>query len=181
MPTRVDNSRPLVLDRGASRLKEAAWYLTKVVFFLSALPYPRRLKLFLLRRFGAEVGEGVYIKPRVNIHMPWRLRIGEYAWIGEEVFILNFEVVNIGAHACISQRAFLCTGNHDYRDPHMPFRNRPTTVGDGAWVGAQVFVAPGVTIAEEAVVTAGSVVTSDLPAGMVCSGNPCVPVKRRWK
>jgi len=181
MPTRVNNSKPLVLERGASFGTEALWYITKVIFFLSALPYPQRLKHYLLRRFGASIGEGVYIKPRVNIHMPWRLRIGDYAWIGEEVFILNFEQVAIGAHACVSQRAFLCTGNHDYRDPHMPFRNRPITVGDGAWVGAQVFVGPGVTISDETVVTAGSIVTADLPARMVCRGNPCEPVKPRWK
>lgn len=180
MPTRVDNSKPLVLDRGAPLWKEALWYLTKVVFFLSALPYPRRFKSYLLRQFGAEIGEGVYIKPRVNIHMPWRLRIGDYAWVGEEVFILNFEQVHIGAHACISQRAFLCTGNHDYRDPHMPFRNRPIAIGDGAWVGAQVFVGPGVTIADEAIASAGSIVTKDLPPAMVCSGNPCIPIKPRW-
>lgn len=181
MSTRVDNSQPLVLDRGAPPWKETLWYLTKVIFFLSALPYPRRLKLLLLRLFGAEVGEGVYIKPRVNIHMPWRLRIGDYAWIGEEVFVLNFESVDIGANSCISQRAFLCTGNHDYRDVHMGYRNKMIKIGDGAWVGAQVFVGPGVMIGDEAVITVGSVVTSDVPEGMVCGGNPCVPLRPRWK
>jgi putative colanic acid biosynthesis acetyltransferase WcaF len=135
----------------------------------------------MLRWFGAKVGQGVYIKPRVNIHLPWKLAIGDHTWIGEEVFILNFEPVTIGEHCCISQRAFLCTGNHDYRDPAMSYRNAPITIGPGAWVGAQVFVAPGVTVGSEAVVTAGSVVVTDLPAAMVCSGNPCAPRKPRWK
>jgi putative colanic acid biosynthesis acetyltransferase WcaF len=63
----------------------------------------------------------------------------------------------------------------------MPYRNRPITIGDGAWIGAQVFVAPGVTVGDEAVVTAGSVVTRSLPPAMVCTGHPCAPVSPRWR
>jgi putative colanic acid biosynthesis acetyltransferase WcaF len=171
----------LGLDRGRPLLVEAAWYAVKCLLFLPAWPVPSSVKRAILRRFGARVGRGVVIKPRVNIHFPWKLAVGDHSWIGEEVFILNFEPVTIGAQCCISQRAFLCAGNHDYRLPDFRFRNRPITVGDGAWVGAQTFVGPGVTIGAEAVVTAGSVVTKDLPNGMVCSGNPCVPAKKRWK
>ena len=184
MPTRVrqdlfDPRRGL--DRGRPRAVEAAWYLCKLVFFLGAFPWPSALRVALLRAFGARVGRGVVIKPRVNIHLPWKLTVGDHAWIGEEAFILNFEPVTIGAHACVSQRAFLCTGNHDYRDVTMPYRNRPISVGDGAWVGAASFVAPGVTIGDEAVVAAGSVVTRDLPAATVGAGNPCAPLRPRWK
>jgi putative colanic acid biosynthesis acetyltransferase WcaF len=159
---------------------EAVWYVLKCLFFLSPLPWPSSFKCALLRLFGATIGRGVYLKPRLNVHFPWKLRIGDHAWVGEEVFILNFEPVAIGAHCCISQRAFLCTGNHDYRAAEMPFRNRPITVEDGAWVGARSFVGPGVTIGTEAVITAGSVVTRNQPARMVCGGNPCVPIKPRW-
>lgn len=169
------------LDRGRPGWCEAIWYLVKCGFFLSPLPWPTKFKCMLLRLFGAKVGQGVNIKPRVNIHLPWKLELGDWCWIGEEAFILNFEPVKIGAHACVSQRVFLCTGNHDYRDPAFPFRNQPITVGDGAWVGAQVFVAPGVTVGDHAIVTAGSVVTNDLPGSMICRGNPCTPVKPRWK
>jgi putative colanic acid biosynthesis acetyltransferase WcaF len=152
----------------------------KVAFFLSPLPFPSGPKCAVLRWFGASVGKGVIIKPRINIHFPWKLTIGDFAWIGEEVFILNFEPVSIGAHCCVSQRVFLCTGNHDYRVPNMPYRNRPICVEDGAWVGAQVFVGPGITIGTDTVVTAGSIVTRSLPSGMVCAGNPCSPLRPRW-
>jgi putative colanic acid biosynthesis acetyltransferase WcaF len=117
----------------------------------------------------------------VNIHLPWKLSVGDYAWIGEEVFILNFEPVSIGAHCCVSQRAFLCTGNHDYRQANFAYRNQPITVEAGAWIGAQAFVAAGVTIGSEAVIAAGSVVTQDQPAYMVCAGNPSIPVRKRWR
>jgi putative colanic acid biosynthesis acetyltransferase WcaF len=168
------------LDRGRSKFVEAVWYLVKWGLFLSPAPFPSSLKRGALRFFGARIGKGVVIKPRVNIHFPWKLSIGDFSWIGEEVFILNFEPVNIGAHCCVSQRAFLCAGNHDFRKPEMPYRNRPIVVEDGAWVGAQAFVAPGVIIGGEAVITAGSVVLASQPAGMVCGGNPCSALKPRW-
>lgn len=168
------------LNRGRPFWVEAAWYAIKCLLFLPPWPAPSIVKRAVLRFFGAQVGRGVVIKPRVNIHLPWKLSVGEFSWIGEEVFILNFEPVAIGAHCCISQRVFLCTGNHDYKQPDFPFRNQPITVEDGAWVGAQSFVGPGVTVGSEAVICAGSVVTSNLPPQKVCRGNPCSPFKDRW-
>jgi len=159
---------------------EGLWYALKCVFLLTPIPWPSSFKCALLRAFGARIGRGVHIKPRVNIHFPWKLRIGDFTWIGEEAFILNLEPVVIGSHCCISQRTFLCTGNHDFTKNDMPYRNRPIEIEDGAWIGAQVFVGPGVRVGPEAVVTAGSVATRNVPARMVCSGNRCVPVKSRW-
>jgi len=178
---RLDLFDPTVgLDRGRPRLVEAAWYLTKMIFFLPAIPWPSRLRVALLRVFGAKVGRGVLVRHRTNIHMPWKLEIGDHCWIGEEVWILNLEPVRIGSHCCVSQRAFLCTGNHDYRAVDLRYRNAPITVEDGAWVGAQVFVGPGVVIGREAVLAAGSVVTKDVPSGSVYGGNPAAPLRPRW-
>jgi putative colanic acid biosynthesis acetyltransferase WcaF len=169
------------LDRGAPKWKEMLWYLLKCFFFLSPLPWPNRLQIAILRAFGAKVGSGVNIKPRVNIHFPWKLSIGNNSWLGEELFILNFEPVTIGDDCCLSQRVFLCTGNHDFRDPTFAFRNEPIEIKRGAWIGAQSFVGPGVTVGAEAVVTAGSVVTGDLPENFICSGNPAKPLRVRWR
>ena len=169
------------LDRGRSKLVEIAWYLCKCAFFLSALPWPGALKRALLRMFGARLGRGIVIKPRVNIHFPWKLTLGDHCWLGEDCWLLNFEPFEIGDHVCISQRAFLCGGNHDFRAADFPYRNAPIRVQRGAWIGANVFVAPGVTVGEYAVATAGSIVVQDLPAGQICSGNPCRPVKPRFR
>jgi len=157
------------------------WYLVKCVFFLSPLPWPSSLRCALLRAFGARVGAGVYLKPRINIHLPWKLSLGDHSWVGEEASIVNFAPVSVGAQCCISQRAFLCSGSHDYRSESMRYRHAPIVLMDGVWIAAQAFVGPGVTVATDAVVTAGSVVTRDLPAAMVSSGNPAVPVRARWK
>lgn len=170
----------LGLDRGASKYKEILWYLIKILFFLSELPYPSQFKCWLLRCFGATVGEGVVIKPRVNIHFPWKLEIGNHVWIGEEAFLLNFELLKIGNNVCISQRAFLCGGNHDYKIPSMPYRNGPIILEDGCWVGASCFIAPNVVIGINSVVSAGSVVTKSLDAENVYSGNPIRLIKARW-
>ena len=167
------------LDRGRPKWFEALWYVSKCVFFLSPLPWPTRFKCTLLRWFGAKIGGGVVIKPRVNIHFPWKLAVGDHSWIGEEVLIQNFEPCTIGNHCCISQRSFLCGGNHDYTDPYFKYRNGPVTIESGAWVGAQCFVAPGVTVGQNSVVVAGSIVTKNTPENMVCSGNPCQAIKPR--
>jgi len=181
MKTRLDKFNPtLGLVRGRSRPVEIVWYLFKCAFLLSSFPWPSELKVNLLRAFGAKVGKGTVIKPRVNIHFPWKLELGNYVWIGEEVFILNLEPIKIGSHACISQRAFLCTGNHDFRNTHFSYRNAPITVGDGAWVGANVFVGPGVQIGPEAVLTSGSVAIRNIAANTIVAGNPAIESGVRW-
>jgi putative colanic acid biosynthesis acetyltransferase WcaF len=157
------------------------WYLCKCVFFLSPLPWPSRLKSYVLRLFGAQVGRCVYWKPRVNVHFPWKLKVGEFTWVGEEVCIYNFAQVTVGANCCLSQRAFLCSGNHDYTRMDMAYRHAPVQLGDGVWVGAQAFVGPGVSLGTDCVVTAGSVVNRSLPSAMVCAGNPCKVMRPRWK
>ncbi|WP_276090935.1 WcaF family extracellular polysaccharide biosynthesis acetyltransferase [Pedobacter sp. JY14-1] len=169
------------LDRGASRLKESLWYIVKMFFFLSAFPFPSSFKAMLLRRFGAKVGKGVVIKPRVNIHMPWKLVVGHHSWLGEEVFLLNFEPLTIGDNVCVSQRVFLCCGNHNFRDPAMSYRNGPIVLGDGSWIGVGCFIGPGVRIGMDTVVCAASVVTRSLESNGVYKGNPAVFVKPRWQ
>ncbi|WP_295771183.1 WcaF family extracellular polysaccharide biosynthesis acetyltransferase [uncultured Mucilaginibacter sp.] len=167
-------------ERGAGKLKEISWYLIKMMFFLTAFPFPSSLKCALLKLFGAKVGTGVNIKPRVNIHFPWKISIGDACWLGEEVFILNFENTIIGNNVCLSQRAFICGGNHDFKQPSMPYRNGSITLMDGCWVGASCFVGPGVTIGTDSVITAGSIVTTNIAGNGIYRGNPATFVKQRW-
>ena len=151
------------------------------MFFLSSVPWPGRFKASLLRLFGAKVGSGVVIKPRVNIWFPWKLAIGSNVWIGEEVVLLNFESIKISSNSCISQQAFLCAGGHDFRDTAFSYRNSPIVLGEGVWLQARTFVCPGVSIGSESVVVACSMVKDDLPSNSICQGNPAAPLRARWK
>jgi putative colanic acid biosynthesis acetyltransferase WcaF len=182
-PSRVRNDtfdKRMGFDLGRPDWIFITWYFLKCIFFLSSIPWPSRFKSWLLRLFGAEIGNEVYWKPRVNIHIPWNLKVGNHAWIGEEVCIINFATVSIGAHCCLSQRSFLCSGNHDYRSPDMRYRHAPIILEDGVWVGAGAFVGPDVTVGTDAVITAMSLVNRSLEGGWVYAGQPCAPVRRRW-
>ena len=167
-------------DLGRPKWVFILWYLFKCIFFLPAFPWPSGLKTRLLRWFGADVGKGVYWKPRVNIHIPWKLKVGDFTWVGEEVNIINFAPVTIGAHCCLSQRSFICSGNHDYRSPDMRYRHAPIILEDGVLVGAAAFVGPGVTVGTDAVITACSLASKSLAGGWVYAGNPCQPMRWRW-
>lgn len=166
-------------ERGASKWTELSWlYVRKFLFENSVLPISG-IRSKVLARYGASVGAGIVIKPRVRIHFPWNLTLGDHVWLGEEAYLLNLAPIRIGSNVCISQRAFLCTGSHDWSDPAFRLLTKPITIEDGAWISANVFVGPGVTVGKNAVATTGSVVLRDLPPNMICSGNPCVPVKPR--
>lgn len=164
-------------DRGAPRWKEAAWVLIRCVFFQNPLPWPSAVRVALLRAFGAKIGRGVVIRANVNISFPWRLVIADHVWIGEDVGILSLAEVAIGSNVCISQRAYLCTGSHDYRREDFKLVTRTIVIGDGTWIAAAAFVAPGVQIGPRAVVAAGSVVTETVAADTLVRGNPATVVK----
>jgi putative colanic acid biosynthesis acetyltransferase WcaF len=166
-------------DRGASRFKETLWVLVRCLFFASPCPLPSDLRVFFLRWFGAKIGKGVVIRSRVNITFPWKLTVGDHVWLGEECWLLNLAPVVIESHVCISQRAFLCTGNHNYKSPTFDLITKPIHLERGCWIGAGAFVGPGVTVGSHAVLTAGSVATSDLQAFGIYRGNPAVLVKER--
>ena len=164
-------------DRGAPPWKEALWAIAKGLFFLTPWPLPSRLRVALLRSFGAKIGEGVVIRANVNISFPWRLTVGDHVWFGEEVCILSLAPVTIGSHVCISQRAFLCTGSHRYRSPRFDLKTAPISVGDSSWIAAQAFIAPGVEIGAGCVIGAGSVVLESVVAGVLVQGNPAKVTK----
>jgi putative colanic acid biosynthesis acetyltransferase WcaF len=166
-------------DRGAGRGREFLWLCVRSLLFLRSFTPCYSLRRAALRAFGADVGRGVIVKPGAKITFPWKLSIGDHCWIGEETWIHNLGPVTIGSHACLSQRSFLCTGNHDWADPHFALKTQPIDVGNGVWICANVFIGPGVTVGDNTVLTAGSVATDSLPSGMICSGNPCKPVRAR--
>jgi putative colanic acid biosynthesis acetyltransferase WcaF len=133
---KVDNaSYQTSIEIKAGKLKQVCWYCVNVLFFKNSFIISSRLKVFLLRWFGAAVGAGVVIKPCVNIKYPWKLTIGNYSWIGEQVWIDNLAEVVIGDHVCLSQGAFLLTGNHHYKKTSFDLILAPITIEEGVWIG----------------------------------------------
>ena len=164
---------------GGGALKRLLWYFCNVLLLKNGWNPCNGLKVAALRAFGAKVGSGVVIKPCVNIKYPWNLEIGDFTWIGEEVWIDNLVKVRIGSNVCISQGAMLLCGNHNYKRRTFDLMVGEITVEDGAWIGAQCVVCPGVKMASHAVLTVGSVASRDCEAYGIYRGNPAVKVKDR--
>jgi len=171
-----DNSE---FDKGRPLWARLLWYYAGAPVLSSRLlPIPA-LKAWVLRQFGARVGRGAYIKPGVRVKFPWYLDIGDYCWIGEDVWIDNLCMVTIGSHVCISQGAYLCTGNHDWKSPNMKLFRRPIELRDGCWVGARATLSPGTTLGIGAIVTLGSIASGEIPAYEIWAGNPARYVRDR--
>ena len=80
---------------------------------------------------------------------------------------------------CLSQGAYLCTGNHNFRSPGFDLRLGPITIGDDAWIAARAVLAPNAQIGPGAVVAIGAVVSGAVPAGAIMRGNPAILVGYR--
>lgn len=169
---KLKNYKPVGLDRGSSRVTEMLWWVVRSILFAPLFPLPSALKVVMLRLFGAKVGKGVVIRSRVNITMPWRFEIGDDVWIGDQVYILSLAPVIIGSNVCISQRAFLCTGSHDFSKESFDLLTGPIEVGESCWIGAQAFVGPDVVMGNASRCLAGAVVVKDVGDGQVVGGVP---------
>ena len=165
---------------GGHRLGRACWQLCWLVLFrLSPRPC-HAWRAWLLRRFGASIGRHCHIYPLARIWAPWNLVCQDHACVGDHAILYNQAMIRLGAHAVVSQGAHLCTGTHDYQSPGFDLVVRSIAVEDHAWLSAECFLLPGVTIGAGAVIGARAVVTKDMPAWMVCAGHPCVPIKPRF-
>ncbi|MDA9312915.1 WcaF family extracellular polysaccharide biosynthesis acetyltransferase [Vicingaceae bacterium] len=181
MSTKVDLSsfNNDCFQPGGSPVKRLLWYFMNAIIFNSALFPLNALKVNLLRWFGARIGKGVVIKPKVSVKYPWKLSIGDYSWIGEGVWIDNLAPVTIEDNCCISQGAMLLTGNHDYAKASFDLMVGDIHLKSGAWVGAKTVVCPVVTLHENAILSVGSIASKDLKANGIYRGNPAVFIKER--
>jgi putative colanic acid biosynthesis acetyltransferase WcaF len=135
----------------------------------------------LLKLFGADIPEPgkVVIFPTASVYFPSKISLAARSMVGPRVVIYNLATITLKRGANISQNCHLCAGTHDYNAWRMPLVAKPITVGENAWLGADVFVGPGVSIGELCVIGARSVVVKDTPARTVCAGNPCRVLKDR--
>lgn len=156
-----------------------SWIILSVIFFENKLPIPSKIKVIILNLFGASISDGVVIKPNVKIKYPWNLTVGNYSWIGEYVWIDNLAKVDIGSNCCISQGAYLLTGNHDYKKRTFDLIISEINIKKGAWVCAKSVVCPGVTMEEQSILSVGSIANKNLLANGIYQGNPAILKKER--
>ncbi|MBW4583138.1 MAG: WcaF family extracellular polysaccharide biosynthesis acetyltransferase [Tildeniella nuda ZEHNDER 1965/U140] len=177
---RLDQYAPPGLPTGGASLwKQLLWFFVGDRLVQSYLIPISGFKVWVLRRFGAIIGQGVRIKPGLRVKFPWLLTIGDHCWIGEQAWFDNIEPIVIENQVCISQAVYLCTGNHDWSDPAFRYRSKRIHIESGSWLAAKTVVGPGVTIKQGAILSLGSVTAQSLEPMTIYAGNPAQPIKQR--
>ena len=170
--TKYDQSH---FDRGKPQWFIIIWWFIQAVTFPLTLHNFSSFRCWLLRLFGAKIGQGVVIRPSARVTYPWKVSIGDYSWIGEDVVLYSLDEIEIGSHCVISQKSYLCTGSHDMQDRAFGLITAPIKIGNGAWIATDCLIAPGVKIGSNAVIGAKSGVFNDIPHSQVAWGIPCIP------
>lgn len=158
--------------RGRNGFTVQIWWFVHYLLFKSSPQIMYGWRRFLLRIFGAKIGKKVILRSSCQITYPWKLEIGDYSWIGDEVVLYTLGKITIGTNTIISQRSYLCTGSHDYAKTDFPIYAKPITIKDSCWLATDVFVAPGVEITDEVIVGARSSVFKSILEKGVYRGNP---------
>lgn len=164
-------------NRAARAIWSAVWW---TVF----RPSPRSFhawRVWLLKCFGARIGEHCHIQSNCRIWAPWQLVIGDRVGVGAGVHFYNMATITVGSDAVVSQGAHLCAGTHDYTSPHFQLQARPISIAPHAWICTEAFIGPGVSIPEGCVVGARAVMTRSPKEGPwhVYAGNPARMIKKR--
>lgn len=162
-----------------NKLKVILWFFANSLIINNYLPIPMSIKIFVLKLFGAKIGENLTIKPKVNIKYPWFLEVGNNVWIGETAWIDNFVKVTIEDNVCISQGATLLTGNHNYKKNNFEMIVSEIYLEKGVWIGAKSVVCGGVRCLSHSVLSVNSVATKDLNPYIIYQGNPAEAVRER--
>jgi len=167
--------------RGRSAMVVQFWWLVQSTLFAMSPQFMFGWRRWLLNLFGAEVGENVLIRPSVRVTYPWKVKIGDRVWIGDNAELYSLGEIEIGDDVVISQKSYLCAATHDFSKLSFDMIDKKITIEDQVWIATDVFVAPGVTIGRGALIGARSSVFADMPEGMICVGSPAKPVKPRVK
>ncbi len=170
--TKYDQSH---FERGRPNWLIIIWWFVQAIAFPLTLHNFSSFRCWLLRLFGAKIGKGVVIRPTAKFTYPWKISIGDYSWIGEDVVLYSLDHIEIGSHCVISQKSYLCTGSHDIKDQTFSLVTAPIKIGNGAWIATDCFVALGVKIGSNTVIGSKSAVFKDIPHSQVAWGIPCTP------
>jgi putative colanic acid biosynthesis acetyltransferase WcaF len=191
---RVEGRKPPVTAGSTQRLSEfrvpdgfrgrpvwlvQAWWIVQAILFRPSPQAFYAWRRFLLRVFGARIGKGVLIRPTASVTYPWKLSIVDWSWVGDHATLYSLGEITIGDNSVVSQYSYLCSATHDYERATFDLIAAPVIVEPEVWIASHVFVGPGVTIRRGAVIGACSVALKDVPAHMICVGNPLRVLRKR--
>lgn len=162
-----------------SRFQVYLWAVCELLFVSSAWQVSSRLRVAVLRAFGAEIGRGVIMRPRIRVRFPWKLHIGDDSWIGEGVWLHNQDHIYISHDCVISQETMLTTGSHAHRRD-MALITRPIVIEPGVWITSRCMVLGGAHLGRSALARPMTVVAGDIPANTVVAGPDCRAVGTRF-
>jgi putative colanic acid biosynthesis acetyltransferase WcaF len=165
--------------RGKSKITVQLWWIIQATLFSWSPQFLFGWRVFLLRLFGAQIGKHVKIRSSVQITYPWKIKIGDYSWIGDECTLYSLGDITIGRHVAVAHSVYFNTGGHDYDKKTFNIFFKPVVIEDECWITTDVYIAPGVTVGRGTIVGARSSVLSDLPPGKICVGTPAKPIKDR--
>lgn len=161
------------------KLGRVAWWFVQATLWRWSWHNFYGYRRCLLRLFGAKVDPTARIRPSVRIECPWNISLGVSSVIGDRANIYAVGPISIADRCTISQGAHLCAGSHDFENPAMPLLRCPIRIQSDAWVAADAFVGPGVTVGEGALLGARGCAFSDLEPWTIYGGNPARRLKAR--
>ncbi len=154
-----------------------------IVWTIFVRPFPRqtgkKFEIILLKLFGAKIGKNCRIYSSAKIIIPYNLIMEDGAVIADRVIIQNTAKIHIKKNAIVSQGSYLCAGSHDITKKSFDYVRKPIIIEENAWVAAECFVGPGVTVAEGSVLGARTVLFKNTNPWTVWVGNPAKYVKDR--
>lgn len=156
------------------RLLRIIWGITWKLLGSWTPPPMRKWRVFLLRTFGASVDYTAQVYGSAKIWYPPNLKMHRYSSIGPDVICYSMGPIEIGEYTVISQRAHLCTGTHDIHHESFQVYAQPICIKENAWVCAEAFVGPGVTIGNGAVLAARAAAFGSLEDWSIYKGNPAI-------
>lgn len=156
--------------------KEQLQCLEMLYDFNHTRPSEQNLRQEILSRYFAEMGENCYIEPPLHANWGKHTHLGKNVYANFNLTLVDDTHIYIGDHVMIGPNVTIATAGHPvdplYREKIAQF-NIPIHIGRNVWIGANSVILPGVTIGENSVVGAGSIVTKNIPSNVVAVGNPC--------
>lgn len=158
--------------RGRSAITIQVWWIVQATLFAWSPQFLYGWRRYLLRLFGAKIGRKVILRPTVRITYPWKVEIGDYSQIGDRTELYSLSNILIGKNVVVSQDSYICTGGH-YPD-RLDFKiyADEIIIEDEVWLAAQCFVMPGVVIGRGSFCKVRSLITRNVPCGMILAGAP---------